>query len=330
MFKVRANHLTLLRILLLPIPCALLYYGGHLAQFTALGVASLLGFTDYLDGWLARRQGATRFGKLFDPIADKVFIAAVYLPLAYRGYLPLILAGAIILRELLITELRRYLSGSGGLPVTPLAKIKTTVQMVGAGFLVVVHLLPEERQILSLLALPLLATLLFSLTRGRLGPRWYAAAIFFALALVVRSVLGPRETAWIYGLVIAGFTWLTGGQYLRAAWKRLDLSLVRLINLLASLLFPLGLILLLPRLSPEASWMVPVALSLEFLSQGLDLMVHEARAKDFSTLKRWFIWPLFWAAYLAWPGAWVVSGLTVALGLYTLVDLRHHRRLLYS
>ncbi|WP_456430722.1 CDP-alcohol phosphatidyltransferase family protein [Thermosulfuriphilus sp.] len=330
MFKVRANHLTLLRILLLPIPCVLLYYGGHVAQFTALGVASLLGFTDYLDGWLARRHGATRFGILFDPIADKVFIAAVYIPLAYRDYLPLGLAAAIIFRELLVTELRRYLSGEGGLPVTPLAKIKTSVQMVGAGFLVMIHLLPEERVIIPLLALPFLATLVMGLFKSRLGLRWFAAAVFFALALFVRILFGPSEAAWIYGLVIVAFTWYTGLQYIRLAWRRLSFTLANGLRIFLAVAPPLGLIFLLSHLSSEASWLIPVALSFEFLSQGVDLLVCETGSRDFSFIKRGLIWPLFWGGSFFVPLFWAVAALTLALGAYALFDLRYHRRLLYS
>ena len=72
--KIRANHLTILRIILLPLPYFLIY-GDIRARIAALAAFTLIGFTDYLDGLLARRDGSTPLGKLLDPLADKICIA---------------------------------------------------------------------------------------------------------------------------------------------------------------------------------------------------------------------------------------------------------------
>ena len=63
MLKITPNRLIVLRIFLLPLPCALLF-GGPESKLTAVGLGSLLGFTDYLDGRLARRKGSSRLGTL--------------------------------------------------------------------------------------------------------------------------------------------------------------------------------------------------------------------------------------------------------------------------
>ncbi|RUM88447.1 MAG: CDP-diacylglycerol--glycerol-3-phosphate 3-phosphatidyltransferase [Thermodesulfatator sp.] len=136
-FRLTPNRLTLLRILLLPLACVLLY-GGPRMKLTAVGVGSLLGFTDYLDGWLARRTRPSRLGALLDPVADKIFVAAVYLLLVHLRYFPYFPVALLLLREILVGGLR----GRGRrLEVWPLARIKTAFQMVGAGLVILAFVL---------------------------------------------------------------------------------------------------------------------------------------------------------------------------------------------
>ncbi len=135
MWKITPNRLTLLRIFLLPVPCFLLF-GGPEHKLTAVGLGSLLGFTDFLDGRLARRQGVSRLGSLLDPVADKIFVSVIYLllyKLHYVAFLPIL---GIILREILVSGLRSLYPGD--LKVWPLARLKTTLQMATAGAIVLV------------------------------------------------------------------------------------------------------------------------------------------------------------------------------------------------
>ena len=60
--RITANHISLSRILFLPLPCILIY-GGTASQFAAAVLYALLGITDSLDGYVARRYGSTEFGK---------------------------------------------------------------------------------------------------------------------------------------------------------------------------------------------------------------------------------------------------------------------------
>ncbi|QJA05902.1 hypothetical protein FVE67_03415 [Thermosulfurimonas marina] len=132
MFRVTPNRLTFLRVLLLPLPCVLLY-GGPEMKLTAVGVGSFLGLTDYLDGWLARRTRPSRLGTLLDPVADKVFVTAIYLLMVHLRYLSYLPVALILLREILVGSLR----GSGRrLSVWPLARVKTAFQMAGAGLVI--------------------------------------------------------------------------------------------------------------------------------------------------------------------------------------------------
>ena len=104
------------------------------AQWVAVGLLLLATATDFLDGYLARaRNEVTALGATLDPIADKLIAVAVLLSLAAVGTLEgvhLLAALAILLRETLVSGLRESASALGGLPVTALAKVKTTAQFV--------------------------------------------------------------------------------------------------------------------------------------------------------------------------------------------------------
>ena len=71
--RISANHVTAIRLVLLPFPMALMYVGGHAAMLTALGIFILLGLTDALDGYLARKYGPTPIGALLDQYFGIVF-----------------------------------------------------------------------------------------------------------------------------------------------------------------------------------------------------------------------------------------------------------------
>jgi len=139
-----ANVLTLSRIGAIPILVVLLYLNGPLWAWTACVVFTIIGLTDWLDGWVARRWGEhTDFGRFLDPIADKLLVATVILVLSAEQQQRIagvwVIAALIILaREILVSGLREFLAGlKVGVPVSRLAKWKTAIQMVALGFLIV-------------------------------------------------------------------------------------------------------------------------------------------------------------------------------------------------
>ncbi|XUU59680.1 CDP-diacylglycerol--glycerol-3-phosphate 3-phosphatidyltransferase [Erythrobacter sp. HA6-11] len=141
------NILTLSRILALPLLAFFLWWPdwklGYLIGFV---LYCLIGITDYFDGYLARSQGTvSKLGMFLDPIADKIMVAAVILVLTAQGYLrgPIVgdfhvFAGLIILvREIAVSGLREFLGGlQVSVPVSKLAKWKTTFQLVSLGALI--------------------------------------------------------------------------------------------------------------------------------------------------------------------------------------------------
>jgi CDP-diacylglycerol--glycerol-3-phosphate 3-phosphatidyltransferase/cardiolipin synthase len=147
------NILTLSRIFAVPFLVFLLWWPDwELGYLMAFVLYSLAGITDYFDGYLARSSGTvSKLGQFLDPIADKIMIAAVILVLTAQGVLrgPYVgdmhvIAGLIILvREIAVSGLREFLGGlQVSVPVTKLAKWKTTFQIIALGSLILGHGLP--------------------------------------------------------------------------------------------------------------------------------------------------------------------------------------------
>ena len=135
------NLLTYARIAAVPLVVACLLAGGYQWRWTALGLFVAAAFTDFLDGYLARLWSQqSSLGRMLDPIADKLLIAAVLLMLAADGTVAgmHIWAAIIILcREVLVSGLREFLGQvQVSVPVTQLAKYKTAVQLIAIGFLI--------------------------------------------------------------------------------------------------------------------------------------------------------------------------------------------------
>jgi len=153
MMRSLPNILTFGRIALIPVIVALFFWPSETARWLALLLFVLAAVTDFIDGWLARRfRAASPLGRLFDPIADKLLVGAVIVALVWTGDAPVIPSVIIICRELLVSGLREYLAEHRvALPVTRLAKWKTTVQMVAIAFLILGSGGPELAEGVSVL-----------------------------------------------------------------------------------------------------------------------------------------------------------------------------------
>ncbi|QFT77475.1 CDP-diacylglycerol--glycerol-3-phosphate 3-phosphatidyltransferase [Erythrobacter sp. THAF29] len=141
------NILTLSRILALPLLAFFLWWPEwRLGYAIGFVLYCLIGITDFFDGYLARAQGAvSKLGIFLDPIADKIMVATVILILTAQGYMrgPYVgdmhvIAGLVILiREIAVSGLREFLGGLQiSVPVSRLAKWKTTFQLVALGALI--------------------------------------------------------------------------------------------------------------------------------------------------------------------------------------------------
>jgi len=135
------NVLTYGRILAVPaLVAALLFLQGDSARWTALSLFVVASITDFFDGYLARAwEQQSALGRMLDPIADKLLVSAALMMLVYDHTIAdwsVIAAIIIMSREILVSGLREFLAElKVPVPVTLLAKWKTTAQMVAIGVL---------------------------------------------------------------------------------------------------------------------------------------------------------------------------------------------------
>lgn len=126
------NALTVARILITPVMVVALCLGTRTGDYVAAAIFAVASVTDFVDGWLARRQDIiSSFGKLMDPIADKLLVVGALLPLVARDRIGWWVAAVIIVREALVTITRMQLKRRGGevIAAAQLGKLKTVVQL---------------------------------------------------------------------------------------------------------------------------------------------------------------------------------------------------------
>src|SRR5215469_1822940 len=182
------NALTILRIALVPVFAIAFVLPGTAARLVAFVVFCIAGISDALDGLAARKlQASSDFGRMLDPIADKILVGVALMMLVAEGsvdqfnlttglssLLRLVPALIILTREILVSGLREFLAGADvSVPVTFFSKIKTTIQMIAIGAMI-------------------------------LGP------------LADKVVHGAMAIAYVLLWIAAGLTVYTGAVYLRA------------------------------------------------------------------------------------------------------------------
>ena len=140
------NLLTYGRIVAVPVVVGAMFWqnilhGGLWLRWVALAIFILAGVSDFLDGYFARIWGQqSSLGRMLDPIADKLLVSSCLLMLAAENTIhgwALFAAVVILCREILVSGLREYLAELRvSVPVTRLAKWKTTLQLIAVGFLI--------------------------------------------------------------------------------------------------------------------------------------------------------------------------------------------------
>ncbi len=135
-----ATKITLLRIILVPLVIVLLYFESPTNCFLAALAFAAAGITDWMDGWVARRQHmVTNMGKFLDPLADKLLICAVLIMLVNLDWAPAWVVIVIVSRELIITGLRTIAIDEGiVMAADRYGKLKTVLQ-IGAILPLTIH-----------------------------------------------------------------------------------------------------------------------------------------------------------------------------------------------
>ena len=135
------NALTLLRILLVPVFAITFILHGDAARIVSFVIFCVAGASDVLDGLAARKlRASSELGRMLDPIADKVLVAVALMMLVASGVvsgLALIPSLVILSREILVSGLREFLATAAvSVPVTRVAKMKTVLQMIAIGAMI--------------------------------------------------------------------------------------------------------------------------------------------------------------------------------------------------
>src|SRR5665213_1877318 len=196
------NAITLMRILLVPVFVLAFVLPGDTARLIAFAVFCIAGASDALDGLAARKLNAgSDFGRMLDPIADKILVAVALMMLVAEGsihqfnltmslasLLRLVPALIILTREILVSGLREFLAGAKvSIPVTVFAKFKTAIQMVAIGAMILTPLADKYLQDIQALSYAAFAY----------GLLWVAAALTVYTGYVyfragLRHLHGPR------------------------------------------------------------------------------------------------------------------------------------------
>lgn len=159
------NKLSLTRMALIPLMVALMYPNTLVCNLLAAAVFGLAAFTDFLDGYIARKEGiVTDFGKFVDPVADKLLVLSALIMLVQQGLMLAWVVVVILARELCVDGLRMVAGGKGMvIAAGKLGKIKTVTQIILILWLMILRL-PVMGNILS--ALLTLAVVVMTLWSG--------------------------------------------------------------------------------------------------------------------------------------------------------------------
>lgn len=141
------NILTMSRIAVIPVIVTLVMMNNITAQWIAFVLYVLAALTDFLDGYLARKMNVVSpLGRMLDPIADKLIVGALLITFAYEGSFSASLTFAavfIMMREIAVSGLREFLGPLNiVIPVSGIAKYKTTSQLIALGLVMAVPIVP--------------------------------------------------------------------------------------------------------------------------------------------------------------------------------------------
>jgi CDP-diacylglycerol--glycerol-3-phosphate 3-phosphatidyltransferase len=274
---------TFMRLIPMPVLCWLVYVD---LIWLAMALGTIIGCTDFVDGYLARKYGPTVLGGLLDPMADKVFIAFAYLPFADLGLVPSWPIALMFVREFLVTALRSAYEQRGmSMKTSYFGKVKTWTQMQGLGVLLLFILLPGHRTflyglIVASIVIPLAALGLLWLIRRRF---WPGALIMGALPVPMLYLHGLGDPALTNGyimLVVVGVTWLSGMDYIIVALRELrgrgDFGRADVVRVVGALVLPAAIFAVLD--TPMPVWAPAIVLNAELSVGGLDNLLSHHKA----------------------------------------------------
>ncbi|HXW53142.1 MAG TPA: CDP-alcohol phosphatidyltransferase family protein [Myxococcota bacterium] len=290
--RITANQVTMARIFLLPVPVYMLIYGDAMEWWLAFVIFVLLGATDFVDGLMARKEGPTRLGSLIDPVADKIFMAAIILSMVAIGLYPAWVSSLLLSRELLMTALRSSVAiRKEAIKTSVLAKLKTIIQMGGSGTIFFAIALSEKIFICVTLALsvPFLLVGVIYLLKMKRPPFWsFPVFLAFVAVAVVEYFFGKDVNLVLQMGLILLITWASAIDYLFGSYRlfrRTGMLLGDWSRLFWAIVFGVFVVPLVAYF-PITVLPVLVSISLEFGLGGIDNIVVLEK-------ERFSSWPFF-------------------------------------
>lgn len=283
---ITANMVTFARLVPMPVICWLIYRGEI---WTTLIIGTLIGCTDFVDGYLARKHGPTVLGGLMDPIADKVFIAFAYFPFADPsiGVVPAWAVALMFVREFLVTALRSAYEQRGlTLKTSYLGKFKTWTQMQGLGMLVLFLLLIDYPKVMYgllfiLIGVSAVAVVVYGLIKKRL---WIGATLMSVCHIPILVLYEYSTIPVILDvimIVVVSLTWLSGVDYVMVGVRELrgrgDFGRHDMVRILGALILPCLIFAALVETAMPA-WPLVAILAVELAVGGLDNLLSHHKA----------------------------------------------------
>ena len=321
-FRITANQVTVARLIPMPLISWWAYhYPTPRYLWLAIIVGTVIGCTDFVDGYMARRQGPTVLGGLLDPIADKVFVAFCYMPFADMGVVPAWALALMFVREFLVTALRSaYERRNLTLKTSYIAKAKTWAQMQGIGVMMLFPLIggkPVMAWILGAgIAMPLIAMAALWFIRKKF---WPGALIMSASFVALFAINRHGDLKFSMGAIMVGvvaITWISAFDYFAVGFKQLrgrgDLDRHDAVRMVTAIALPCLLFAVMMRTS-TAAWPLYAIMALELAVGGLDNLLSHHNAA--SGAGPWGLRTLSVCAVLAicllLPGGAAVSATTL-------------------
>lgn len=276
---ITANQVTLARIACIPLPCWLLYQGDT-GMLLAVILGTLIGVTDMLDGYLARRYGSSVLGQLMDPIADKVYVGTAYFCAVHLLKLPWLWVAALMLREFLVTTLRTLYESRGlSLKSSYVSRYKNWVQLCALGLLFLWQFATQAVLVpvfWGMFGVGAGAAILALVIRRKpwKGANWFAVS-FGAVAAVNHFLVDYRHLLLL--IFTLGLTWFTAIEYFFGIPKLLKNRFVTLDEwprLAVAIGIPMVVTWVLGPFQLGSWWLVAV-MAVEVAHAGLDgLLAH--------------------------------------------------------
>ena len=335
---ITANQVTLLRIVLLPLGPSLLY-GTVNAEWLAVLFMPVLGCTDFVDGWLARRYGSTELGRLMDPIADKAFVLVGFLPFIHlmkdgHPWLYPWEVGLMLAREYVVTSFRSVYEQRRISPKTQLlAKIKAWAQMAGCGVIFLLRMVPEKWVLYAIVLGAVLPLVFLAIRLVARGVVWKGALIFsgwFVVLLPIQYLWGSEATTHFLTVTIIGITWISGWSYVTPLFPLLRQGELRAGDWarIFGAVVPPTLLLILANQQVLRPWVVMLIMTIELSVGGLDnlLCFHRVQASALLWGVRVGLLSLLSGLVLLGQPAWLLYiGLALSVGLSAIEFYRGRR-----